>query len=101
LTEGAIGYRKFDVLQGFKLLADITLADGSVPPFGASVTNARSGEMSVIDEGGLVYLVGVKPAEAFDIAWGGLKQCRFYAPDSVVDLSRIQLTCNRLQKVVN
>lgn len=101
LTEGAIGYRKFDVLQGFKLLADITLADGSVPPFGASVTNVRSGEMSVIDEGGLVYLVGVKPAEAFDIAWNGLKQCRFYAPDSVVDLSRIQLTCNRLQKVVN
>ncbi|WP_368877831.1 fimbria/pilus outer membrane usher protein, partial [Providencia vermicola] len=33
LTEGAIGYRKFNVIEGQKILATITLADNSYPPF--------------------------------------------------------------------
>ncbi|MBN0963094.1 fimbria/pilus outer membrane usher protein, partial [Pseudomonas aeruginosa] len=36
LTEGAIGYRKFDVISGAKAMAAIKLADGSEPPFGAT-----------------------------------------------------------------
>ncbi|HAT2881483.1 TPA: outer membrane usher protein, partial [Serratia marcescens] len=37
LTEGAIGYRKFAVIAGEKAMAVIKLADGSEPPFGATV----------------------------------------------------------------
>ncbi|VTR20667.1 Outer membrane usher protein papC precursor [Serratia fonticola] len=33
LTEGAIGYRQFDVIAGAKAMAVIKLADGSEPPF--------------------------------------------------------------------
>ena len=41
LTEGAIGYRHFEVVKGSKLLATIRLADGSEPPFGAAVLSER------------------------------------------------------------
>ncbi|VTR52018.1 Outer membrane usher protein papC precursor [Serratia fonticola] len=34
LTEGAIGYRRFDVIAGEKAMAVIRLADGTMPPFG-------------------------------------------------------------------
>ncbi|MGP2836364.1 outer membrane usher protein, partial [Serratia nevei] len=44
LTEGAIGYRKFAVIAGEKAMAVVKLADGSEPPFGATVLNARKQE---------------------------------------------------------
>ncbi len=31
LTEGAIGYRKFDVVSGAKVMAHVALADGKIP----------------------------------------------------------------------
>ncbi len=42
LTEGAIGYRQFDVIAGGKAMAFIRKADGSFPPFGASVMNEKT-----------------------------------------------------------
>jgi outer membrane usher protein PapC len=64
LTEGAIGYRKFDVIAGEKAMAIVKLADGSTPPFGATVLNARKQETGIVNDGGSVYLSGIKPASA-------------------------------------
>ncbi len=42
LTEGAIGYRHFDVVSGEKMMAVFRLADGDFPPFGAEVKTSAS-----------------------------------------------------------
>lgn len=69
LTEGAIGYRHFEVVKGSKLLATIRLADGSEPPFGAAVLSEKGREVAVVNDGGSVYLTGVQPEEKLDVAW--------------------------------
>ena len=93
LTEGAIGYNAFEIAEGFKLLANVKLPDGSVPPFGATVVKDSGRVLSVVDEDGLVYLTGVKPNEAFELSWGGARQCKIVAPQQVTDLSMKTLTC--------
>lgn len=93
LTEGAIGYNAFEMAEGFKLLANVKLPDGSVPPFGATVVKDSGRVLSVVDEDGLVYLTGVKPNEAFELSWGGARQCQIVAPQEVTDLSMKTLTC--------
>ncbi len=37
LTEGAIGYRQFDVIAGSSAMANIRLSDNNAPPFGAII----------------------------------------------------------------
>ena len=93
LTEGSIGYNAFEIAEGFKLLANIRLPDGSVPPFGSTVVKDSGRVLSVVDEDGLVYLTGVKPNEAFELSWGGARQCKIVAPQEVTDLSMKTLTC--------
>ncbi|MBK0690416.1 PapC/FimD family outer membrane usher protein, partial [Klebsiella pneumoniae] len=63
LTEGAIGYRKFDVISGAKAMAAIKLADGSEPPFGATVINKRKQETGIVNDSGNVYLSGINAGE--------------------------------------
>ncbi|CUZ46503.1 Outer membrane usher protein papC precursor [Serratia marcescens] len=80
LTEGAIGYRKFEVIAGEKAMAVIKLADGSEPPFGATVRNARKQETGIVNDGGSVYLSGIKAGENMTVHWGGTAQCEVQMP---------------------
>ncbi|ENB9202489.1 outer membrane usher protein [Serratia marcescens] len=80
LTEGAIGYRKFEVIAGEKAMAVIKLADGSEPPFGATVLNARKQETGIVNDGGSVYLSGVNAGERMTVQWGGVAQCEVQMP---------------------
>ncbi|BEL77376.1 MULTISPECIES: outer membrane usher protein [Serratia] len=80
LTEGAIGYRKFAVIAGEKAMAVIKLADGSEPPFGATVRNARKQETGIVNDGGSVYLSGIKAGENMTVHWGGAAQCEVQMP---------------------
>lgn len=80
LTEGAIGYRKFDVIAGEKAMAVIKLADGSEPPFGASVSNARKQETGIVNDGGSVYLSGINPGGKMTVHWSGMAQCEVQMP---------------------
>lgn len=80
LTEGAIGYRQFDVIAGAKAMAVIKLADGSEPPFGATVLNARKQETGIVNDGGSVYLSGIQPGEAMTVRWNGAAQCEVRMP---------------------
>ncbi|MBS0925999.1 fimbria/pilus outer membrane usher protein [Providencia sp. JGM181] len=83
LTEGAIGYRKFNVITGEKLMGIISLADGSYPPFGASVKNAKKIEVGIISDKGFVYLAGVNPSESLDVTWGDDTSCHIQLPEKL------------------
>ncbi|ALL40477.1 fimbrial assembly protein (plasmid) [Serratia marcescens] len=80
LTEGAIGYRKFDVIAGEKAMAVIKLADGSEPPFGATVMNVRKQNTGIVNDGGNVYLSGIRAGEAMTVYWDGSAQCEVRMP---------------------
>lgn len=80
LTEGAIGYRQFDVIAGEKAMAVIKLANGSQPPFGATVMNAREQETGIVNDGGIVYLSGINARETMTVHWDGVMQCEIRIP---------------------
>lgn len=81
LTEGAIGYRKFAVISGQKAMAVLRLQDGSHPPFGAEVRNDSEQQVGLVDDGGNVYLAGVRPGEHMTVSWEGVAQCDISLPD--------------------
>lgn len=83
-TEGAIGYRKFDVIYGEKAMAIIVMEDGSVPPFGASVLNQKKQESGLVNDDGHVYLSGIQPEEKMSVNWSGRDQCFVTIPQSIV-----------------
>ncbi|CAI1872900.1 Outer membrane usher protein papC precursor [Serratia quinivorans] len=83
LTEGAIGYRRFAVIAGEKAMAVIKLADGSTPPFGATVLNAKQQEVGIVNDGGSVYLSGINPNETMQVRWGGRAQCELVLPAQI------------------
>ncbi|MEX2941269.1 outer membrane usher protein [Serratia fonticola] len=80
LTEGAIGYRKFDVISGAKSMAVIKMSDGSAPPFGATVLNVRKQETGIVNDGGSVYLSGINAGETMTVNWAGIAQCEVRMP---------------------
>lgn len=80
LTEGAIGYRQFDVISGQKAMATVRLPDGSSPPFGASVTTEKGRELGIINDGGNVYLSGINSGDILKVRWNGQDQCTLRVP---------------------
>lgn len=87
LTEGAIGYRKFGIIAGKKAMATVHLADGTVPPFGATVINQDKEQTGLIGEDGEVWLTGIKPGEVMGVSWEGAEQCAITLPTPLpVDL---------------
>ncbi|CAI1930305.1 outer membrane usher protein [Serratia marcescens] len=98
LTEGAIGYRKFDVLAGEKAMAVIRLADGSTPPFGATVMNASKQDTGIVNDGGSVYLSGIRPGESMTVHWNGAAQCAISLPQALPAdmMSNLLLPCRAL-----
>lgn len=80
LTEGAFGYRKFDVISGAKAMAVIKSADGSAPPFGATVMNKNSQTTGLVNDDGNVYLSGVTPGAVMSVHWAGEAQCQISVP---------------------
>ncbi|HGM5336608.1 TPA: outer membrane usher protein [Serratia marcescens] len=98
LTEGAIGYRKFDVIAGEKAMAVIRLADGSTPPFGATVTNANKQDTGIVNDGGSVYLSGIQPGESMTVHWNGAAQCAISLPKTLPAdmMSNLLLPCQEL-----
>ncbi|WP_455872227.1 outer membrane usher protein [Serratia proteamaculans] len=83
LTEGAIGYRQFAVIAGEKAMAVIRLADGSTPPFGATVLNTKKQEVGMVNDAGSVYLSGINPGEQMTVHWSGKPQCQLTLPPQI------------------
>ncbi|MCG3100566.1 outer membrane usher protein [Enterobacter sp. DRP3] len=92
LTEGAIGYRKFGILSGQKAMAIIKSADGTVPPFGATVSNNDNVQTGITGDDGRVWLSGMKPGESMAVSWGGKVQCSIHLPEPLnIDLTHLLL----------
>lgn len=88
LTEGAIGYRKFNVVSGMKAMGIVRLADGTFPPFGASVQNAEKQEVGIVNDEGQTYLSGLKPGAKLNVSWDGDVQCAVTVPERLTELSQ-------------
>ncbi|EPR6208141.1 fimbria/pilus outer membrane usher protein [Escherichia coli] len=95
LTEGAIGYREFEVLKGSRLFAVLRLADNSHPPFGASVTNAKGRELGMVADSGLAWLSGVNPGETLNVGWDGRTQCMVDIPKNLDPAGQLLLPCRK------
>lgn len=94
LTEGAIGYRQFDVIAGGKAMAFIRKADGSFPPFGASVVNDKNQETGVVNDEGSVWLSGISPNGKMSVKWDGKTRCVVQMPPVLPQvLDNLLLTC--------
>lgn len=94
LTEGAIGYRQFDVIAGGKAMAFIRKADGSFPPFGASVVNEKNQETGVVNDEGSVWLSGIQANGKMTVKWDGKARCEVNLPAVLPKvLENLLLTC--------
>ncbi|EBD7685559.1 outer membrane usher protein [Salmonella enterica] len=88
LTEGAIGYAKFDVISGLKAMAVIRLADGSFPPFGAEVTDSEAHQVGILSDDGEVYLSGIRPDAIMSVALGDNKKCNIQIPPKLPEVKQ-------------
>lgn len=98
MTEGAIGYRKIDVLVGRKMMAAIKFSDGSSPAFGATVWRGTH-QTGVVDDGGSVWLAGVEPGVAMEVRENEKPVCRLTIPDLLPPENSTQmllLTCSNI-----
>ncbi|EKS6735998.1 outer membrane usher protein [Enterobacter ludwigii] len=99
LTEGAIGFRQFDVISGEKAMAIIKRADGSHPPFGATILNQRKQETGIVNDGGNVYLSGINAGETMTVHWEGVGQCEVRMPTPLPEnmlMNNLLLPCQPL-----
>lgn len=94
LTEGAIGYKRLEVLKGLRIFAVLRLPDGSYPPFGTSVQNKKGREIGIVSDAGLVWLTGVEPEQTLRVSWGGQEQCQVHIPSAVTEGQRLLLPCH-------
>lgn len=80
LTEGAIGYRHFDMLSGSKRMIEIVKSDGKPVPFAAEVFNDKEQQLGMVGDDGMAYLAGLHEGYAIEVRWGDSQHCRFYLP---------------------
>lgn len=98
MTEGAIGYRKIDVLVGRKMMAVMKFPDGSSPAFGATVWRGTH-QTGVVDGGGSVWLAGVEAGAKMEVRENEKTVCRFAIPELLPPENSTQsllLTCNQV-----
>ncbi|WP_275369764.1 fimbria/pilus outer membrane usher protein [Xenorhabdus bovienii] len=94
LTDGAIGYRKFEVLKGIRLFAVLRLEDNSMPPFGASVRNVAGRELGIVSDDGIAWVSGAQPNETLQVDWNN-QQCTAKLPNHIDPVSQLVLPCQR------
>ncbi|WP_312055630.1 outer membrane usher protein [Pantoea brenneri] len=82
MTEGAIGYRKLDVMMGRKMMAVMKFADGSSPAFG-SVVWRDTHQVGVVDDNGSVWLAGVEPGVQMEVRENETPVCQFRVPQKL------------------
>lgn len=83
VTDGAIAYRSTGAVKGEKIVATISLPDGSHPPFGAIIhrENGSNTEVAMIAGDGLTYLTGINARDKFIVKWGRGVQCSLKIDD--------------------
>lgn len=99
LTEGAIGYREFSVVQGKKFFSRIVLKDSQydTPPFGA-VVQSESSELGIVGDDGVAWLTGAQESTEISVLWGK-NTCIAKLPDNIKTNEMISLSCSMKNKV--
>lgn len=94
LTEGAIGYRHFDMLSGSKRMLELVKGDGRHVPFAAEVFNDKGQQLGMVGDDGMAYLAGLHEGNAVEARWGSDQHCRFYIPSPLPAMEAMaRLTC--------
>ncbi|PVZ83012.1 PapC/FimD family outer membrane usher protein [Serratia sp. S1B] len=94
LTEGAIGYQKFDMLSGGKRMVQLKQASGKFVPMAATVSNRNQQQIGMVADEGIVYLAGLQPGELLLVNWGG-GRCELALPIPLPDVDNITtLACH-------
>lgn len=88
LTEGAVGYRHFEVIAGQKAMTILSLSNGSYPPFGAQVKNAKNQNTGIVGDSGNTYISGISPNEVMTVTWGEDKACEVTFPKQLGSLEQ-------------
>lgn len=92
LTEGAIGYRHFDILSGSKRMVSIKFKGANLP-FASEVFNSKGQRLGMLADDGLGYLVGLHSGDKLKVIWGH-KSCSTELPLPLPsEESVIKLTC--------
>lgn len=79
LTEGAIGYQKFDMLSGSKRMMQIKRVNGKYVPLAAAVYDSKQHQIGMVADEGMVYLVGLQQGGSLNVNWGE-ERCEFTLP---------------------
>ena len=94
LTQGAIGYRKFDVIAGKKKLVTLKTNQGNYIPFGTQVMNEQGKVTGLVDERGLVYLTGIKVNQKITAQLGPNQICSLLITEQNINIDEDQpLVC--------
>ncbi|CAG9406775.1 Outer membrane usher protein PapC [Providencia alcalifaciens] len=86
LTEGAVGYRHFDVVSGQKGMTVLRLPDGSYPPFGAQIHNSKKQDTGIVGDVGSAYISGINPHGVMNVSWGENESCQITFPNQLGSL---------------
>jgi len=94
LTEGAIGYHRFNVLKGWKGMITIDRRGKLPPPFGASVQDEGGRERGIVGDIGQAYVAGLREGERLRVMWDGKIRCQLRVPnDLAINQDELTLRC--------
>jgi outer membrane usher protein PapC len=94
LTQGAIGYRKFNVISGKKKLITLKTNEGDYVPFGTQVKNEQGKVTGLVDERGLVYLTGIQINQKIIAQIGPNQTCSVLVTEQNINIDEDQpLVC--------
>ncbi|NVZ69505.1 fimbrial biogenesis outer membrane usher protein [Pseudomonas costantinii] len=96
---GAVVALKYGTSSGEAVLLNVTLADGSALPFGASVADDRGVSVGVVGQGGQLYARVKENARRLLISWGAHagQQCTLALPPGKSDgkqLRQVDVVCS-------
>ncbi|EQA3420661.1 fimbria/pilus outer membrane usher protein [Cronobacter dublinensis] len=90
-NKGALVYAHIDAREGHRLLLTLRRTNGEPVPFGALVTlDGVDGYESIVDEGGVTYLTGVKENGVVQVKWGNRADQRCQASVVLPDAPSVQ-----------
>ncbi|WP_418885465.1 fimbria/pilus outer membrane usher protein [Cronobacter dublinensis] len=90
-NKGAMVYAHIDAREGHRLMLTLHRANGEPVPFGALVTlDGVDGYESIVDEGGVAYLTGVKENGVVQVKWGNRADQRCQASVALPDAPSVQ-----------
>ncbi|EOL9019347.1 fimbria/pilus outer membrane usher protein [Cronobacter dublinensis] len=90
-NKGALVYAHIDAREGHRLLLTLRRTNGEPVPFGALVTlDGVDGYESIVDEGGVAYLTGVKENGVVQVKWGNRADQRCQTSVALPDAPSVQ-----------